>query len=137
MYYRDEGVAQDYTEAAVWYRRAAKAGHAKAQFNLGYMYNAGEGVVQDYAEALAWYRRAAEAGHARAQSSLGVMYYKGEGVPQDYILAYMWFNLAGASGSKKLLEVRDLVAKEMSPAQVAEAQHLSQQWTATHRAGAE
>ena len=65
------------------------------------------------------------------------MYYKGEGVPQDHILAYMWFNLAGANGPKKLLEVRDLVAKGMSPAQIAEAQRLSQEWTAAHRDGAE
>ena len=121
----------------MWYRRAAEAGHADAQFNLGYMYNTGEGVAQDYTEALAWYRRAAEQRHARAQSSLGSMYYKGEGVPQDHILAYMWFNLAGANGPKKLLEVRDLVAKGMSPTQIAEAQRLSQKWTAAHRDGAE
>ena len=118
-------------------RVAAEAGHADAQYSLGYMYSTGEGVPQDYAGAAVWYRRAAEQGDASAQVNLGSMYYKGEGVPQDYILAYMWFNLAGTNGPKKLLEVRDLVAQEMSPAQVAEAQHLSQQWTATHRARAE
>ena len=101
MYYRNEGVAQDYAEAAVWYRRAAEAGHANAQFNLGYMYNAGEGVPQDYTEALAWYRRAAEAGHARAQVNLGGMYHRGEGVAQDYAEALAWYRRAAEQGDAR------------------------------------
>jgi uncharacterized protein len=32
------GTAQDYGEAAVWFRRAAKGGLATAQFNLGGLY---------------------------------------------------------------------------------------------------
>jgi TPR repeat protein len=38
------GVPQDYTEATKWYRKAAEQGDAKAQYNLGYMYNDGCGV---------------------------------------------------------------------------------------------
>ena len=48
------------TKAVKWMRKAADQGLAKAQFNLGMMYEVGRGVVQDYAEAVKWYRKAAE-----------------------------------------------------------------------------
>ena len=35
MYCNGDGVEQDYTEAVVWYRKAAEQGNAGAQFNLG------------------------------------------------------------------------------------------------------
>jgi TPR repeat protein len=51
-------------------RKAADQGHAKAQYNLGVMYEKGEGVQQNYSEALKWYKKAADQGHAGAQSKL-------------------------------------------------------------------
>jgi len=36
-YDNGQGVKQDYTEAARWYRKAAEQGYALAQFNLGNM----------------------------------------------------------------------------------------------------
>jgi len=56
-----------------WYRRAAEAGHAAAQFNLGVCYANGDGVAKDAEQAVLWYRRAAEAGHTDAQFNLGVL----------------------------------------------------------------
>jgi len=38
-----------------WYRRAAEAGHAAAQFNLGVCYRNGEGVAKDAEQAVSWY----------------------------------------------------------------------------------
>jgi TPR repeat protein len=35
MYQQGQGVAQDYMQAAAWYRRAADQGYADAQCNLG------------------------------------------------------------------------------------------------------
>jgi len=37
VYLRGDGVAKDAEQAVSWYRRAAEAGHADAQFNLGNM----------------------------------------------------------------------------------------------------
>ena len=51
MYYRGEGVPEDYTEALRWYRKAAEQGYARAQYDLGCMYYLGKGVPQDYAQA--------------------------------------------------------------------------------------
>ncbi len=56
MYHKGEGVAQDYKEAAKWYRKASEQGLAAAQYNLGCMYYDGQGVTQNYKEAVKWYR---------------------------------------------------------------------------------
>jgi hypothetical protein len=59
-------VAQSDVEAARWYRKAADQGHAKAQFNLGFMFSQGRGVAQSDVEAARWYRKAADKGLAQA-----------------------------------------------------------------------
>ena len=46
MYYKGEGVAQDYQEAVKWYRLAAEQGDEDAQNNLAVMYQNGTGVAQ-------------------------------------------------------------------------------------------
>ncbi len=53
----------------------AEQGHARAQYELGGLYNMGKGVEQDYEQAAKWYRRAALQNDADAQCSLGNMYY--------------------------------------------------------------
>ena len=81
-----------------WYQRVANQGSAKAQFNLGLMYDAGQGVPQNYAEAVKWYRMAADQGDAAAQSKLGFIYANGQGVPQNYAEAVKWYQMAADQG---------------------------------------
>ena len=64
-------------------RLVLEQGNAKAQNNLGVMYDNGEGVIKDAAEAVKWFRKAAEQGYAYAQNNLGVMYEYGNGVIKD------------------------------------------------------
>jgi hypothetical protein len=40
----------------------------------------------------------------------------------------MWFNLAASSGDKDAVKNRDDVAKQMTPARVAESQKLAREW---------
>jgi len=54
-----------------WYRRAAEAGNADAQFCWAICYSKGDGVAKDAEQAVLWFRRAAESGHADAQFNLG------------------------------------------------------------------
>ena len=54
----------DYAQALKIFRSLAEQGNAKAQSNLGVMYNNGHGVTQDYKEAVKWYRLAAAQGDA-------------------------------------------------------------------------
>ena len=59
----DEGVAAynrgDFATAIREWRPLAEQGNAKAQYNLGVMYDEGLGVPQDYVQAHMWYSLAA------------------------------------------------------------------------------
>ncbi|MDO8264503.1 MAG: SPOR domain-containing protein [Gallionella sp.] len=98
LFFKGQEVAQDYAEAAKWYRLAARQGYAQAQFNLGMMYDTGLGVGKNQTEAVRWYRTAAEQGLAIAQLNLGVAYAEGLGVSQNEDVAVKWFRLAASQG---------------------------------------
>ena len=127
MYHKGKGVPQNYKTAMKWYRLAAKQGNAGAQSNLGVMYNEGQGVPKDYRTAVKWYRLAAQQGYAPAQSNLGVLYALGKGVLKDWVYAHMWGNIASSNGGENGGKVRDIAAKNMTPAQIAEAQKLARE----------
>ena len=99
IYAKGQGVAQSYSEAAKWYRKAADQGHAGAQAALGELYEAGQGVPCDAAQAAQWYRRAAEKGHVVGQYSLAVLYVMGKGVPRDIAQAVNWYRQAADQGN--------------------------------------
>ena len=85
----------------------------------------------DHKKAFRLWKPFAERGKAGAQFNLGVMYYKGEGVLEDYVRAYAWLSIAEAqrdAGKRKWV-----VAKRMTPAQIAEAQKLSRELWANIR----
>ena len=119
---------EDYVEAARWFRLAADQGDAGAQFSLGFMYANGKGVPENDVEALKWYRLAADQGDASAQNNLGFMYANGRGVPEDFIPAYKWWNLAAAQGNDGAIKNKEILRKQMTPAQIAQAQKLSSEW---------
>ncbi len=135
-----QGVARNDGEAIRWYRKAADQDHAFAQFRLGDLYSSGEGPPRSDSEAAQWYRLAADQGLGGAQFNLGMMYAKGKGVPQDRVLAHMWLNLVvselpplGIQQRNTTIDALDLVASQMSPSQVAEAQQLAFQWLTEQR----
>ena len=128
LYRKGRGVPQDDVQARQWYAKAAAQGQAKAQFNLGTLYFNGEGVPKDYPQALRWFRLAADQGEAVAQTKIAIMYDEGQGVSQDIVQAYKWYSLAATNGDKPAAELRDALAKQMTPAQIAEAQKLAREW---------
>jgi Cellulose synthase subunit D/Sel1 repeat len=88
----------DYAAAAGWLHKAATAGSAEAQYDLGVMYEAGIGVKHDPVEAAILFMNAAATGHAMAQYRLGVAYDKGLGVTQNSSNAAMWYERAARHG---------------------------------------
>jgi uncharacterized protein len=64
------GVPQDYAEAMRWYRKATDQGHARAQYDLGLLYQNGLGVPKDIRQARAWMRKAAATGNVDAKDWL-------------------------------------------------------------------
>ena len=71
-YYLGHGIAQDYAQAAIWWKKSADQGFPEAQNNLGVLYNSGKGVPQSYSEAYFWQNLAA----ARANGDLQVQFAK-------------------------------------------------------------
>ena len=65
---------------AEWFRRAAEAGFAPAQFQLGVLYCVGRGVEKNLEDAVRWYELAAAQKHDMAMYNLGVMLLQGMGV---------------------------------------------------------
>lgn len=149
-----EGVAKDAKQGLKWLTRAAEQGNPVMQWSLGAQYQQAKVEMPGNAqEAAKWYRFAAEQGLSVAQSSLGNLYSKGDGVPQDYMLAYFWLNVSTAPASPLTIDgeqpapgvqnaaavanekfqtlardLRDSIAKLMTPAQIAEAQRLSREF---------
>ena len=118
----------DYETALRIFRQYADRGNFNAQVGLGFMYFKGQGVTKDYGEAVKWFRKAADQGWANAQANLGAMYANGRGVEQDYVKAHMWYSLAAAKGQKGTAKIRDSLAENMTPAQIAEAKKLVREW---------
>jgi TPR repeat protein len=84
----------------------------------------------DYIAAAKLWRPLAKLGDIRAQWVLGLMNEDGHGVARDVVRAHVWYNLAGANGHRKARRSRDALAKNMTPAQIAEAQDRAKEWLA-------
>jgi TPR repeat protein len=78
-----------------------------------------------------WLARA-ESGEPDALFNLGLMYSTGDGAPLDYVTAHKWFNLAAMAGSQEARAVRAELARDMSPAEIAEAQRQAREWQRQH-----
>lgn len=92
--------AADYLEAAEWLRRAAALGLARAQFDLGRLYERGRGVSQDRLKAFRLYQEAAAQGHVRATFRIGVFHDFGWGPnPREPRIAALWYARAARMGS--------------------------------------
>lgn len=92
-------LAKDYVSSEEFLKKAAKKGHADAQFMLGLFYSEGMGVRKSYQEAVRWWRQAASQDNADALSSLGDCYLKGDGVENNPAEAVNLFQKAVAQGN--------------------------------------
>ena len=83
-------------EAFRWYSKAARAGFAPAQNNVGTCYERGFGVKTDLAEAAAWYEKGARGGDAFAQRNFAALLMEGKGVSRDVAAALGWLEKSAA-----------------------------------------
>jgi WD40 repeat protein/TPR repeat protein len=93
-YDEGQGTLRDPREASLYYRKAARRGHAGAQLNLGVMYALGEGIEQDDVQAVHWYQQSALQGEIYAAYNLGFMFQEGLGIDQSNGQAIVWFSKA-------------------------------------------
>lgn len=94
MYYKGQGVKQDYAKALYLYKKAAEQGHIASVITVGNMYEYGQGTRADYAVAMQWYKKAADQGYASAQKAVGDLYRLGRGVAKDDAQAAGWYKKA-------------------------------------------
>jgi TPR repeat protein len=78
-------------DAFKWMLKAADAGHAAAQNNIGLSYLHALGAPKDEKKAFFWFEKSAAQGLAYAQSELAMLYYRGTGVEKDTEKAYDWW----------------------------------------------
>ena len=122
-----KGPAQDYVQAAQWYRKAAEQGHALAQLNLGIMYAEGQGMLSDQAQSMWWLDRAAHSGDAGAQHRLGITHHRASldrfpaNASESRIEAYKWLQLSDDQGYRDSDIARGLVNLQMTNEEVAAA----------------
>jgi TPR repeat protein len=114
----------DYEKARTDIEFLARGGEARAQYDLGLMYDQGQGVPQSDAKAMEWYERAAQQGEPRAQYNLGLMHLNGQGVPPDLVKAYYWISLSANRGNAHALDARDYVSEKMSAEQLTQGKRL-------------
>jgi uncharacterized protein len=69
---------------------------------------------------------------AEALFDLGLMYCIGREVQQDYVAAHKWFNIAAIRGNEAAKDYRRDIAREMTAAQIAEAQREARAWMTLH-----
>ena len=75
MYFRGEGIKQDYEKAFYWLDKASKQYHLDARFQVGLMYLNGIFVDKNVEGAFRLFKSLAEREeHAPAQNQLGKMY---------------------------------------------------------------
>ena len=125
----------DYPTAFRLLRPIAEQGDARAQNDLGIMYETGFGLTQDYLVAATWYRKAADQGNPGGQYNVGALYERGNGVPHDYVQALKWYSLAASrmgttqqETAGAISRISNALAAKMTPAQIAEAQKLAREW---------
>ena len=125
----EDGIAAhqsaNYAVALNTFRTLAEQGSAAAQFNLGQMYRLAQGVPRDYVDAAKWYHLAAEQGDAQSQYNLGVMYYNAQGVSRNFVFSHMWLTLSATSGAENAVRNRQMLARQMTPEQIAQARQLT------------
>ncbi len=96
---------KDFEGAAMFYRHAAEAGHAKAQCSYGKCLYLGSGVEKNVYAAYSWFLKAAEQGLDIAQYNLGVMHLKGVGVEKNREEAKKYFRMAAENGHAEAARV--------------------------------
>jgi TPR repeat protein len=67
-----------------------------------------------------------------ALMSLGLMYSTGRSVEPDLVEAHKWFNIAALRGCSEAVALRSEVAREMSRADIADAQRRARDWLSMH-----
>ena len=93
-----KSTGKDREAGLAWIKRAAGAGSAIAQRELGARFQRGDGVPCDAQQSAEWFRRAAQQGDTDAQYEFARCLKRGLGVSKDLFKAARWYRLAARQG---------------------------------------
>jgi TonB family protein len=105
--------------ADLWDR--ADAADPKAEWALYKAYRDGAGVAQDEHLAMWFLKRAADWNLPEAQFQMGEHFYENPDGPRDCVSAYMWYALSKRAGGHDGERMLKVLAGEMTPEQLSEA----------------
>lgn len=115
IYYKGQGVRQNYAEAMKWYAKSAEHGNADASLRVGDMYCKGQGAYQNFHEGVKWYIKSARMGNSSARNilikiydhgnndigkELGDIYYRGN----QYLKAAECYAKAAEKGNEAAID---------------------------------
>lgn len=100
-FYLGDEFPMDKEKAAMWFQKAANAGHTKAQWYLGRMYVSGEGIGKNITQAIKYLKQANDSGLEDASYDLGLVYLNEFGSKPDINSAVKWLTLAAQQENAK------------------------------------
>jgi len=118
-------VAQDMDKARELYIRAARQGHADAQFKAGTFAQADAARDGQLKVAEDWYRASALQGHAPAQYNLAVMLTNNAREADQFLEATSWAIRATRSGLEPAQALQDGLLARLSQSDRDEARRLA------------
>ena len=99
LYQGSNGLAQNYAEAAKYFRLGANQGDLESQYWYGTCLYYGQGVKESMEEAAKYFKLAADQGQSEAQYMYGVCCRDGQGMTQDTKQAADYFRLSAHQGN--------------------------------------
>lgn len=102
LYYRGEGVPQDYQKALSYYNQAAGEDIPAAKTRIAIMKLNGVGVDKDTAAAMDLFADAANSGDNSAQMFIADLYFTGKQTAQNYEKAFSYYKMAAKDSDAAL-----------------------------------
>ncbi len=99
-----------------------KAGDPAAEFELANAFFDGKDIPRDDSKGASLLERAARDGLPEAQFQMAERAYGNGSNPETYISAYVWYSLAQKSGFEPSQGKAEIVAAQMTPEQLSQAQ---------------
>lgn len=102
LYFRGEGVAQNYDKAYWWFSEAAEKGSRIAVTNLGILYAGGYGVKKDLKYGISLLEKTALENDSQAMLVLGILYYN-EIKIKNFDKAFKWLEKGAKQGNEEAI----------------------------------
>lgn len=131
LYREGKGVPTNQALALAWCQKSAAREWPRAQYFMGLRCLSGEGVPVDLPAAQTWLTRAALQQEGDAMKLLSDLFLQSRSSSnKNIIAAWAWAELASRENIANAAAQRDLIAKQMSTADLAQGKHDVQQLAA-------